>query len=714
LSVKTKSPAADSAGLAQRAAVVGGLVLAVIGLYFGQPILMPIALATMLAFLLTPICDWLEKHALPRVAAAVLVMLMTGGILVGLGYTLYSGVNSIGENWPEWSQNLGAKQERLKSFLGVGDIVDRIEAGTEAMETLTGAEDPEDLIDPADEPADAVAATQPAADTTAEDERAARLREQERLIRQQFAPVETLLNDLLEQLSLTNERIDATNARLGEMAEDLDDLGSSDNPLLTRPQPPQGIFTRVSGLLGAVVGPIGTAGLVAVFALFILLERDGLRDKALRLVGGNRNANTATQAFGEAGTRISRYLIAQAIVNGTYGVAVVLGLLGIGYLVGGEPFPNFLLWGLLCAVLRFIPYLGPWLGASLPVFVSFAAFDNLGVFLAVAGMFIVIELWSNNLMEPWLYGTSTGMSPLSVLLAALFWTFLWGPVGLVLATPLTVCLVVLGKYVPQLKFLDIILRGSPVLSPETRVYQRLLALDQDEAEDVAEEFLNDHPVADLFDDVLLPALAMVERERHAGNLDESRQLFAHKVLRDMVDDLGDRYAAVPKSGSLDEQGEPKLEIPPPPTMMGGAGDVVTVPHALILPARDEADEIAGRMLAKLMLTSGYRVTVLPHDGLVSEMVDAVTRDKPGAVLISAVPPAGTTHSRYLLKKLVSACEATNSRVIVALWGSRTEPERLRRRLTEGKLTPRVASTLPDAVRHIREAAHNTMPTPKPT
>ena len=233
--------------------------------------------------------------------------------------------------------------------------------------------------------------------------------------------------------------------------------------------------------LGGALHPLATAFLVIVFVIFMLLRREDLRDRMIRLVSSGR-LNLTTTAVADATDRISSYLFSLAIVNLCYGGCVAGGLWIIGKLLGhGHPFPNALLWGLLCGVSRFIPYVGVWVGAALPVALSFGLFPGYGVFFATAGMYATYELLVSQFVEPLLYGARTGMSTIAVLASAVFWAWLWGPVGLLLSTPLTVILVVIGKHVPQLQFLDILLGDEPVLEPPVRIYQRLLALDAEES-----------------------------------------------------------------------------------------------------------------------------------------------------------------------------------------------------------------------------------------
>jgi hypothetical protein len=220
------------------------------------------------------------------------------------------------------------------------------------------------------------------------------------------------------------------------------------------------------------------------------------------------------------------------------------GLWVIGhFLGGGQGFPNVLVWGILVGLFRFVPYVGIWIGASFPLLLSFALFPGNAVFFATLGLFIALEIVVSQFVEPVWYGQSTGMSPLAVLVAAVFWTWLWGPIGLLLSTPLTVCLVVMGKYIPQLQFLDILLGDEPVLPPHVRVYQRLIAGDEEEAIDLARELLDDKPLDKLYDDVLIPTLALAASDHHRGRLDDARLEFIRQGMRNIVEEMGDEQKA---------------------------------------------------------------------------------------------------------------------------------------------------------------------------
>ena len=234
----------------------------------------------------------------------------------------------------------------------------------------------------------------------------------------------------------------------------------------------------------------------------------------------------------DAGSRVAKYLLMQLVVNVSYGIPI-----GVGLWIIGVPYPA--LWGMLAMVLRFVPYIGPILAAVLPISLAFAVDPGWTMVLWTIALFIVLELVSNNIVEPWLYGSKTGLSPLAIVVAAIFWTWLWGPVGLLLSTPLTVCLVVLGRHVPQFAFLDVLLGSEPVLTPEESLHQRLLASNPDEATENAEKYLEDHSVEQFYNEVAVPALASLERDRANGALDEDRRRAVVESMFTLMDNLSE-------------------------------------------------------------------------------------------------------------------------------------------------------------------------------
>lgn len=271
-----------------------------------------------------------------------------------------------------------------------------------------------------------------------------------------------------------------------------------------------------------------------IFTLFILLKREGLRNRLLRLAGSSQ-LNVMTQALDEASQRLGRYLLFQFLVNAGYGVLFGLGVYFIGI-------PHPLLWGVFASLLRFVPYVGTAVAALFPMGMALAVFPGWSQVGLTFALFLFLELTIANLIEPWLYGTHTGVSSLAILVAAIFWGMLWGPVGLILSTPLTVCLILMGRYIPQLSFLEILLGDEPVLSPQVHFYQRLLALDDEEARDIADKYLKENPIGNLYDSVLIPALSLAEKDRHMNVLDETRTKFIHQSTRELIEELYERLS----------------------------------------------------------------------------------------------------------------------------------------------------------------------------
>jgi predicted PurR-regulated permease PerM len=394
----------------------------------------------------------------------------------------------------------------------------------------------------------------------------------------------------------------------------------------------------IQKVLGSVLNIAVMAGIVIVFVIFMLIQREDLRDRFIRLLGAAR-VNDTTEALDDAAGRLSRYLLVQLLINAGFGLLAGTGLYFIGV-------PNPILWGMLAALLRYVPYLGIWVAAIMPALVAFAVEPGWIRLPIVFGLYFGIDLMMYNFVEPLLYGTSTGVSPMGILVAAVFWTWLWGPVGLLLATPLTVCLVVLGRYVPKLEFLSVILSDEPVLKPETRFYQRMLAMDLEEATQVAEEFIKGKSLEEFYDLVAIPALRMAEEERHRDRLDETRQDFIFQNTRFVIEDMAERadelvagnHSTKPKTNGKNAT-QPKND------------SANAEPGIICIPARDEADEIAALMMAQLLNKRGITPKILSADSLVSEYLEEVGHGQTRIACVVAVPPFGYTHARYLCRRL---------------------------------------------------------------
>ncbi len=693
-----------------RFVVLAAMCVVVAALYFAQDVLIPLALALLVSFLLTPVVNQLERWRLGRIGSVLVVVIVGLGLLVGLGYVVTGQVLNLATNLDKYTDNIVEKLRAMQP--GKGGVIEDVTNTYENVQQKLDKPATTQTTQPSDVIVDEIATRTDTPRAKSEDD---------------------LANPTPAPAAATQPLSPAARA-VTEAVAAIGGPWTKENPFPTAViQPRPSATERLGAYAGVVLGPVGTAGLVVVFVIFMLLQREDLRDRMIRLVGGGQ-LNVTTQALDDAASRISRYLLAQAIVNGSYGVAISIGLWIIGRVFGeGQGFPNFILWGLLCAVLRFIPYIGPWIAAIFPIAVSFATFHGFGAFFATAGMFVVIELLSNNVMEPWLYGTSTGMSTVAVLVSAVFWTWLWGAVGLLLATPLTVVLVVIGKYVPQLRFLDILLGDEPVLEPPQRVYQRLLALDQEEATDISRGFLKEWSSLErVYDDVLLPALALAEQDRHKGRLDEERAQFVRQSMREMVEELGEE---VEQAGARHEEealsetirsaaAETVAAAKTLATKIGhaiegegegngaaagaarprGPGERAIVPkncvvNVVCLPAHDEADEIVSLMFAQLLAMHGYCTFAQSVTKLASEMVDAVEQHKAHAVVVSALPPGAVSYSRYLCKRLHARFPDVN--MLVGLWTMRGDLQKARDRVTCIG-TVRMATTLGKALDEVAQ------------
>ena len=436
-------------------------------------------------------------------------------------------------------------------------------------------------------------------------------------------------------------------------------LRAGHQPPTTAPVPVQvvkdkpGPFDALGVISGSVVRFVGTGIVVAILTLFILLRRGDLRNRLFRLFG-QRRINVMTTTMDDAASRVSRYLLTQSIVNSTFGL-----LLGTGLFFIGVPYPVF--WGAAAAVLRFIPYVGTLTAGMCPFVLALAVFDTWKQPLLSLGLFAGVELTTSGVVEPWLYATRTGISSLAILLSAAFWTLLWGPIGLVVSTPLTVLLFVLGRHVPQLEFLYILLGDEPVLSPDAYYYQRLLAMDEEEARTVAEDYLKEKPLIELYDSVLIPALAMAEQDKHENQLDDEREKCIYETTRELIEELGEEQTAQLQNADAPPSTAPQLSI-------------------VCVPVRDEADELGGLMLAEILRTSGHRVDVIGI-GFVEEMLAKVTKAQPDVLCISAFPPFAIGHARSLCRKARQSFPGL--KVVVGLWGSSADPKTMQRRLGSG-------------------------------
>jgi predicted PurR-regulated permease PerM len=450
--------------------------------------------------------------------------------------------------------------------------------------------------------------------------------------------------------------------KLREAAEEVKEELSKEEPAKA-PQKPRQVVVQAEESTSFWPLPLATApmlermaggGLVVVLVIFMLIQRENLRNRLIRLVGYGRLTIT-TKALEEAGQRISRYLLMQSIINASFGLAVSIAL----YLIG---LPYALLWGFLAAVLRFIPYVGPVAAAILPSALGMAVFQGWTWPILVIAVIVVLELINNMILEPLLYGESAGVSEVGLLIAVAFWTWLWGPIGLVLATPLTVCVVVISKYVPQLDFIGVLMSDEPVMKSNISYYQRLLAMDQDEASEIVEEHLKSHPKEQIFDDILVPALNYAKRDFELGKMAETEQQFVLEATRQIVEDLDGSRAGNASFSSAAASA---------PTSVGPNRPEATAKVAIIgCPVRDEADEVSLVMLRQLLDPDRYELEILADELLAAEIVERIAAKNPALICFASLPPGGLAQTRYLCKRL--RAQFPDSKLIVGRWGSRTD------------------------------------------
>ena len=421
--------------------------------------------------------------------------------------------------------------------------------------------------------------------------------------------------------------------------------------------------------LGPIVGPLTTAGLVLVMAIFMLLERRDLRDRLIRLVGHGQLTAT-TKAFDEAGTRVSRQLLMQSLVSLAYGTAAWLGLY-----VLGVPYP--FVWAALGAVMRFIPYIGPVLGAGAPILVSLAALDGWAGPLWVIGLFVVLELFTNLVLETVLYAGAAGVSQVALLVSVAFWTWLWGPLGLLMATPLTVCLVVLGKHVPGLGFVGTLMADTPALTPDHGYYQRLLAHDQSEAADLIERHIKTESANSIYDALLLPALNYAERDRLEGRLSPDEETAVIDATRELLSDAAESIRRARSSPSLVPAASDVAGPRPPLRVLGYA-------------TNGAGDELALMMLEHLVEDLPITLEIAKTRLQASELVALVQARDVSVVCLADLPPSPSSKTRYLVKRLRAALP--DLRILVGRWAPPSLADESTQLLREAGATL-VASTL---------------------
>jgi predicted PurR-regulated permease PerM len=546
------------------------LALIVAALYFGREVLVPLALAVLLSFMLAPAVRGLRRLRVGRVSAVAATVLVAFIAIFAFAAIVAEEISLLGPQLPEYRHNIELKLRAIPRAIPL----QRISAALHQATAELKAEPP---------------GATPAA----------------------------------RQSNPGGAAAEPAKPQLVEVVQ----------PELTPLQIAQTV-------VGPLLPPLATAGLVVVLVVFTLLEREELRDRLLRLVGAG-DLHRTTEAMNEAAQRVSRYLLSQLLVNTVEGTLIAIGLAVIGI-------PNAALWGILAIVLRFIPYLGIVIAAFFPMALAIAVAPGWSLLLWTGLLFIITELAVANVVEPRLYAGSTGLSSIAVIIAAVFWAWLWGPIGLLLSTPLTACLLVLGRHVPQLRFLDVMLGSEPVLTPDETFYQRLLADDPEEATEQAEEFVKDSSFDKFADEVAIPVLARAQADSDSGILPPERrgtikEGFA-KILENLFDDA-----------VIDEN-----------PAAGGDRPLPESRFVVCMAARNELDEAAAMLLASLLRARGHLAYVFAADSPAALGGHPLALKDAAVVCLSLISTASAARARHIVRRLRR--RAPRSRIVVGFWG----------------------------------------------
>jgi len=588
----TRIPAAETPkGPFAYSLVVAAII--VTALCLAREVLIPIAVAVLLSFVLGPLVNLLRKLRLGRIVAVVASVLLATGIMAALATVIGVQVAELARDVPRYQQTIERKVEGLRAG-GLGHTMDYIANINRAIHE--GGEGKEKPAEP------------------------------KQADRSDPPPPKPVLVEVKDR--------------------------------------PPGPLELASTVLSPVLQPLATAGIVVVVLLFILMQREDLRDRLIRLAGSN-DLHRTTVAMDDAARRLSGYFLGQLALNTAFGVVIGIGLWIIGV-------PNPVLWGIVSASMRFIPYIGAFLSAILPLALAAAVEPGWGMMIATLILFAVIEPLTGHVIEPLVYGHSTGLSPFAVLVSALFWTWLWGPVGLLLSTPLTVCLVVLGRHVDRLEFLDVLFSDRPALTPVENFYQRMLADDPEEAQEHAELILRHCALSSYYDEVVLKGLELAARDAARGVLTQAQKADIRTSITALIDDLEDRDDIRPEPpggparqlGASDDpvcDDEPVAADPaslPPEWRADGA--------VICVAGRGFLDEPAAAIVAQLLRKHGFGTALVPFSETAKARIEAW---RPGPARMLCVVSLAISGEPAHLRRLVGRLKhrVPNVPVAVGLW-----------------------------------------------
>ena len=625
------------------------LIFAIIAfMYFTAEVLQPLAIALLLSLALAPLANFFERLRLPRAVSVVFAVILAvgalGAVLFVVGQQAYSLSNLVTQD--KFRDRLRQKLEpfRLNRLVGggtgIGTLVEDVVSDEPPTESPEGAEPIDDGDETQAPPPVAAASTATGVD---------------------------------DGLDLNPD-------------EDVPKVQVVERPSFQE---------RLETAVGPWLEFLAVASIVLILIIFLMINRNDLSDRVVQLVGANRLTMT-TRTMEELGSRISRFLAILVAYNTVMG-----SLVGIAAYFLNVPYAAT--WGTIAALLRFIPYIGPVSAFLLPAAFSAAYFDGWSQAIILVAGFSAFEAFMTSFVEPIMYGKTTGISAVGLLVAIMFWTWLWGTVGLLLATPLTVCLAVLGKYVPQLNIFATLLGEDSAIDPDVRFYQRLIALDQDGADEVVEEMVKTRPVVEVYDTILVPALSRAERDRARDEIDDREQEFVWRVVGEVVDDL---ELDVHQGPSLDDATAPAVDETQPAAAPPQPGEVA----ALGIAANDRSDALVLRMLGQLLAHSGCPFEVVTAVDSPLALSEALEGREPRLILLSHLPPVGLTSARYLVKRLRSL--EADLPILVGRWGehgTKNAAERL-----QGAGASEVVFTLEDAKQAVLRAYGLASPAASPS
>lgn len=495
----------------------------------------------------------------------------------------------------------------------------------------------------------------------------------------------------------------------------------SPNPILTGPtgtrpatpvrvevlQPDPGALESLRSLIAPLVSPLATTGIIVIFVIFILIQREDLRNRLIRLAGSHDLQRT-TAALDDAAGRLSKLFLNQLLINSGFGVLIGVGLWLIGI-------PSAVLWGILAAALRFVPYIGSFIAAAFPLALAVAVDPGWSMLAWTAILFFIVEPGVGQVIEPMVYGRSTGLSPVAVVVSATFWTALWGPIGLVLATPLTVCLVVIGRHVERLAFLDVMFGDRPALSPPEIFYQRMLAGDPTEAAEKAEQFLKERSLSSYYDEVALKGLQLAQNDLDRSALDQVRLARITETVREFAADLSDQTDDEPASGTLTEDAETAATLEGVPvnqvylpvlqkTEMGPDWQAET--PILCIAGRTALDEAASIMLAQLCTAHGMAARVESAEALSTTNIFRLEANGIALVCLSYLDVSSPAHMRYAVRRLRR--KLPKAQIMLGCWLNGEDAAHLDA-LRDNAKADCVASSLREATRLCIDAARSADP-----